>query len=243
MDTHEWACRIKSARQKRRLVKTDRDKQLIQLHKRRNDLWDQRKLLPMVPLQHPYQRGWKRFFVLRDDVKHSPRMAFYEALLPKINTVEYHHDKSFKRKKRRKKRYGYHIKQQLLQEFHPYYWYANKMGLTEEEKACFTRVETYNIKTRQAEAKYVIAEPWRYVLKIAPHMVTHIKLIDVDIERELSYIKTNIDNHNLAPRIETLTRGRGYSSYDWFSERAKYINNFKNIPRYAHKEVYLDLET
>lgn len=63
MHTHEWSCRIKSARQKRRLVKTDRDKQLIKLDKRRRELWQQQSLLPMVPLENPYQRGWKRLFV------------------------------------------------------------------------------------------------------------------------------------------------------------------------------------
>lgn len=49
MDIHEWPRCIKSARQKRRLVKTDRDKQLIKLDKRRNKLWEQQRLLPMVP--------------------------------------------------------------------------------------------------------------------------------------------------------------------------------------------------
>lgn len=41
MNTHEWPRCIKSARRKRRLVKTDRDKQLIQLDKRRDESWRQ----------------------------------------------------------------------------------------------------------------------------------------------------------------------------------------------------------
>ncbi|MES2061187.1 MAG: hypothetical protein V4456_04665 [Bacteroidota bacterium] len=243
MNTHEWPCRIKSARRKRRLVKTDRDKQLIQLDKRRDELWEQKRLLPMVPLEHPYQRGWKRFFVLRDDVKHSPRKDFYEALLPKINTVEYHHDRSFKRKKRRKQRYVYQVKEQMLREFSQHSWDSNRVNLTEEEKVCFTRIETFDVKTYRTEVKYVFTEPWRYVLKTGPHMVTHTKLMDADIERELSYINDHIDNHNLAPRINLLTRGRRYCWKDEFNERPKYINKFKNIPGYAHKEAYLELET
>lgn len=223
MHTQEWSCRIKSVRQKRRLVKTDRDKQLIKLDKRRTELWQQKKLLPLIPLEHPYQRGWKRFFILRTDVKHSSRMMFYETLLAKINTVEYHEDKEFKRKKRRKKRYGYVMKQQLLHEFSAYSWHANKMNLTEDEKACFTCVETFDVKARCVDIKYVFTEPWRYKLKVEPRMVTHIKLMDLDIERELSYIRDHIDNHNLAPRINLLTRGRGYRWNDWFCERDKYI--------------------
>jgi len=242
MDIHEWPRCIKSARQKRRLVKTDRDKQLIQLDKRRDELWEQKKILPTVPLEHPYQRGWKRFFVLRDDIKRGTQAEFYEALLAKINTVEYHHDKSFKRKKRRKGRNVYVVKHQLLREFYDYSWQANRMKLTDEEKACFIRVEFIDTH-RRLDVKYVITEPWRYLLKIVPHMVTHIKLMDTDIERELSYIEDHIDNNHLTPRINLLTRGRSYRWKDRFNERIKYINKFKNIPRYSPKEAYLELET
>ena len=243
MNTHEWPCRIKSARRKRRLVKTDRDKQLIKLYKRRNELWEQRTLLPMVPLEHPYQRGWKRFFVLRDDMRHSPRKDFNEALLPKINTVEYHRDRSFKRKKRRKQRYVYRVKAQMLHELSQHSWDNNRVKLTVEERACFIRIETFDVKTYRIDVRYVFAEPWRYVLKVVPNMVTHAKLMDADIEKELSYIDDHIDNHNLAPRIDLLTRGRGYHWNGWYYERAKYINKLKNTPRYAGKEAYLELET
>jgi hypothetical protein len=234
MNTQEWPRCIKTARRKRRLVKTDRDKQLIQLDKRRDELWEQKGLLPMVALEHPYQRGWKRFFVLRYDVKHSPRKDFYEALLPKINTVEYHLDRSFKRNQ---------VKAQMLRELSQHSWDTNRINLTEEEKVCFTRIETFDVKTYRTEIKYVFAEPWRYVLKVAPHIVTHTKLMDADIERELSYIDDHIDNNHLWPRINLLTRGQSYRWKDEFNERAKYINKFKNIPRYASKEAYLELET
>ena len=240
MNTHEWPRCIKSARQKRRLVKTDRDKQLIQLHKRRDELWEQKRLLPMVALEHPYQRGWKRFFVLREDVRHSPGMVFYEALLPKINTVEYHPDRSFKRKKRRKQRYVYQVKAQRLRELSQHSWDSNRVNLTEEEKVCFTRIETFDVKTYRTELKYVFAEPWRYVLKIAPHMVTHTKMMDADIERELAWIDKHVDNNYLWPRINLLTRGRRLNWKEEFNERTKYINKFKNTPKYSSKEAYLD---
>jgi len=135
------------------------------------------------------------------------------------------------------------VKQQLLHEFSIYSWNANKVNLTDDEKACFTCVETFDVKTRRVDIKYVFTEPWRYKLKVTPHMITHIKLMDLDIERELSYIAEHIDNHNLEPRINLLTRGRGYHWSGWFYERNKYINKIKNIPRYSPKEAYLELET
>ncbi len=242
MDIHEWPRHVKSARRKRRLVKTDRDKQLIQLGNRRDELWEQKRLLPMVPLLQPYQRGWKRFFVLRDDIRRGPQSKFYETLLTKVNTVDYHHDRSFKRKKRRKGRNVYLVKQQLLREFHEYSWEANRMKLTDEEKTCFTRVEVVT-KKQNIDFKYVITEPWRYVLKTAPHMVTHVKLMDMEIEKELSYIDDHITNNQLEPQLYRLTKGKRFNWKDEFNERAKYINIFKNIPNYAYKEAYLELET
>ena len=137
----------------------------------------------------------------------------------------------------------YQVKAQTLRGLSQRSWDTNRINLTEEEKVCFTRIETFDVKTYRTEVKYVFAEPWRYVLKIAPHMVTHTKLMDAGIERELSYIDDHIDNNHLWPRINLLTRGRSYRWKDEFNERAKYINKFKNIPRYSPKEAYLELET
>ncbi|TDQ76944.1 hypothetical protein [Sphingobacterium yanglingense] len=242
MDTQEWLCPLKTARQKKRLVKADRDKKLMRLEKRRLDLWQQRRLLPPTPLKHPYQRGWKRFFVLREDLKYDAKALFYEALLAKINTVEYHYDKAFKQRKRRRKRYQYTSRLQLLQEISAYSWDSNHLELTEEEKACFSCVETYHVETRCRVIKYVFSEPWRYRLKIAPHMITHVRTLDIDIERELAYIEDHIANHNLGPRINTLAHGAGYSWKRWAGERSKHINKIKNIPRYSSKETYLVLD-
>ncbi|WP_293304947.1 hypothetical protein [Pedobacter sp. UBA5917] len=241
MDIHELPYRIKSARRKKRLVKTDRDKQLISLDKRRNLLDELQAALPMVPLENPYQRGWKRFFVLRADIVHSPRAEFYNTLLQKINTFEYHHDKSFKRKKRRRGRYGYEIKRQSLRELTPYLWQSSKLNLSEQEKACFGQVETYDIKTRRPEIKYVFTEPWRYVLKIAPHMVTHKQLFDADIRQEIGYIDDHITRNNLNNRIHVLTNGRKRNAYKYYNSFAKY-GLIKKLPKYNTKEAYYELD-
>lgn len=241
MDTYELPCRIRSARQKKRLVKTDRDKQLIRLSKRRSELGIQRRALPMVPLEKPYQRGWKRYFVLCADTAFSVRAEFYTTLLAKIITVEYHHDKTFKRKKRRKGRYGYEIKKQSLRELTPYLWERSSLGLTEEEKACFSKVETYHVSTRQQEIRYVFTEPWRYRLKIAPNMVTRKKLLDTDLVRELELIKNYIKGNNLGGRMYALTNGRKYNSWRYYQAFARY-SMVKSIPKYRSKETYLELD-
>ena len=106
MDANDWSFdllsyKLKTARQKKRLQKEDFDKRLIQIHKQEETLWNNRRKLPMVPLEQPYQKGWKRFFVLREDVRRCNKAAFYQQLLDKINTVQYSNDKNFKAKKNR----------------------------------------------------------------------------------------------------------------------------------------------
>lgn len=91
--------KLKTARQKKRLQKTDFDKQVIQIIKKRDQYCQQRRNLPWIPLEVPYQRGWKRHFVLRADIKRSAMADFYEGLLKHINTIQHSADRSFKTRK------------------------------------------------------------------------------------------------------------------------------------------------
>jgi hypothetical protein len=94
LDDYINCSRLKSKRKKKQLVKKDFEKQLIQLSKREKELWKKRRELPLVPLVAPYQKGWQRYFVLREDVARSNDALFYDILLEKINTVQYAPDKS-----------------------------------------------------------------------------------------------------------------------------------------------------
>ena len=73
--------RLRTARQKKRLQYEDFDKQLIQLHKERIQLREQQRNLGWQPLIPAVQRGFKRTFVLRDDVARSRNASFYTAIL------------------------------------------------------------------------------------------------------------------------------------------------------------------
>ena len=239
MDPLEWPYRLRTARQKKRLVKKDFDKQLIKLGRKQGELWKQRRNLPMIPLEHPYQKGWKRLFVLRNDIQNLPNADFYQALLDKINTVKYHHDKSFKIKKRRKRRYGQKNIGQTLTEISDYDWYRNRYKLSDEEQACFIRTESMSINSRYLDVRYVYAEPWRFVLKVMPHIIYEVQLHDEVLEQEIAELDSYIKRNNLWYRIHRLTNGR--SDHCWHDfEKPKYYNELKNLPRYANKEAYLD---
>ena len=71
LDDYIQCSRLKTKRQKKRLVKEDFEKQLIQLNKLQDELWEKKRCLPLVPLAMPYQKGWQRYFVLREDIARS----------------------------------------------------------------------------------------------------------------------------------------------------------------------------
>lgn len=203
--------RLKSARRKKRLQKKDFDKQLIQITKQERLLWQRRRDLPMVPLDNPYQKGWKRYFVVRDDIKRSPSAGFFSTLLEKINTVQYHPEKSFKVKKRRrgsrKRSKGPEVRRQFLQEFSEWHWNHHSLKLTELEKAHFHLYEKMSKDGKSKCLVYRFNEPWRYVLQVKPHIITEVKMVDGLLEQEIQLLDNYVTNHYLQPRMSRLTGG------------------------------------
>lgn len=204
MDTDDLslfiACsRLKSARRKKRLVKKDFDRKLRALHKKEKILYQQKRNLPLVPLKEPYRKGWVRSFVVREDVARSKYGDFYQTLLDKINTFQYDHDKSFRGKKKRKRGNVYLTRAQLLKEFCVYEWESRTCKLTEAEKIHFHATPKW--EKHKFVRKYLFNEPWRYILKIKPNMITHTQMVDGDLESELQHIDDYIDGRNLRGKL------------------------------------------
>lgn len=232
MDTQVWpyelaSRKLRSKRQKQRLMKKDRDKRLIRLYKDQDALYRMRSALPLVPLEEPYRKGWKRFFVVRDDVRRSRYGPFFEALLPKINVELYQKDKDFTKRKNRRSKKRIPIEQHL-RTFCEWEWNASSCKLTDVEKQLFSRVEYYDKWRRRIVVKYVFNEPWRYVLVVRPHIITHRKMKDEVLEQQIAELSNHIRSNDLGPKMYKLTKGR---SYRYRHKDEDYIdpNPFKNI--------------
>src|SRR5258707_7168048 len=111
MDTQILPYRLKSARRKKRLVKEDRDKQLLKLDRERRSISSSPDYQTTAQLDEPYQKGWKRLFVLKPEVQRSDKAEFYQGILNAINTVQYHYDRSFKKPKRTGRWHKYYHKE------------------------------------------------------------------------------------------------------------------------------------
>ncbi len=62
-----------------------RDKQLLRLERELQRLNQARWNAPVIPLEHPYQRGWVKTFTLREDAWHHPDVRMFQAVLAIVN--------------------------------------------------------------------------------------------------------------------------------------------------------------
>jgi hypothetical protein len=245
MDTYDLShfldsTRLKSARRKKQLAKKDFEKQLTQLLKTENKLWKERNNLPFVPLEKPYQKGWERSFFLREDVARLSNAAFYKSLLDKINTYQYSQDKSFKKRKRKYRKYVFHEKPHLLEEFSECEWASSKLKLSEKEKTLFEKQEIWCIFKKGFKVSYVFKESWRFVLKIKPNIITHKKMIDEILEQELAEIDNYITKNNLRVKMNKIRWGSSRYCSSWNLNQLKHENLLKNKSIQDIENEYLE---
>jgi hypothetical protein len=215
--------RLRTARQKKRMQYEDFDKQLIQLHKEDRALWKQKQNLGWEPLVPPVQKGWKRFFVLREDVAVGRHAAFFGNILKKINTYDWSHRKDFKVKKRRFGRKKYGVKTQSL--LRPFEWQFNKMGFSEAEKQLFHEVWEIDCR-KQPVKRYVFNEPWRFVLRVRPNLIDKVKKIDAMLESRQHEIRSYLKRNNYTGRLNKVVCGR--SMQRWCKIEKENANILRN---------------
>jgi len=226
--------RLRTARHKRRMQWEDRDKQLLALNKEQDELYKQQRNLGWIELHPPVVRGWKRYFVLRDDVASSKQAAFFERILSKINTTEYSYRKDFKVKKRKWGKKVYVVKEQYLRKPDPYYF--NRMDFTEAEKQYFEERVIVDERTGRLGRIYVFTEPWRFVLRVRPNIITKTKARDEAIESRIQEIRNYFNRNVLWGRLAHLTNGGWNNGYEEI--KAWERNPLRNKPLAAILDEY-----
>ena len=233
MDTQLLPYRLKSARRKRRLLKEDRDKQLLKLDRERQRIRKDPDYERTVPLDEPYQKGWKRLFVLKPEVRRSDKASFYQGILDEINEVQYHYDQSFKRPKRKGIWHKYIFKElPKLHGISRYHWHKNRSKLNDEQRACFTRVEYWNQHYYCWEHHYECAEPGLFEIAVLPNMITTIKVGDALLGQRMAWIDNQFYKKGLQHRLDKLKNGNRYNGWKNGTEKLKYLNPMKNRPKW-----------
>lgn len=218
--------RLRTVRQKKRMQYEDFDKQLLQLGKEERRLFIQNRTLGWEPLTPPVQKGWKRFFVLREDVAHSKHAEFFENILKKINTYDWSYRKDFIVRKGRYGKNKFGVKPQSL--YRPYEYSFQQLGFTDGEKQFFYE-DVFQYGKNQQGKRYVFSEPWRFVLRVRPNIIDKVKKRDVEIERRMKEIDNYLDGNHYRGRMNKLLYGTDWNSRQK-GERLREKNVLKNKP-------------
>ena len=223
--------RLRSLRSHKRIVREDHEKYLRECCDRHAELEKRRRNLPLVPLEKPYQKGYVRFFVLREDVRQGKQADFFATLLEKINTYQYADNRKFQKKKKRRRKPVYVARKQELYAFNQWEWQrALERGkFTEKECAYFARIECFNRQKDRFENYYEFTEAWRFELRVKPNMITHYRPVDIAIERELAELDKIIDNHKNWGTITHKIYGRR-NSWNQYQKRYTPKEKYKRTP-------------
>lgn len=220
--------RLRTERQRKRAAKKDFEKRLRALDRERRELWEKRRNLGWVELKPPVMRGWNRFFVLREDVARSRHAGFFQGILDKINTVQWCNRKDFRRIKRKDRKRGLVEKGQELR--HLQDWEMVKLGFTEGELSFFEERRKYDYARRCVRTWYVFTEPWRFVRRVEPNIITKARIRDEEIEKRLKEIENVIAYNHLAPAISKV-KGDSYNARWWKDDVIEQeVYQYKNMP-------------
>lgn len=200
--------RLRSLRSRKRTIKKDVEKQIRKKYKRSKEVWYIKRNIPLIPLEEPYQLGFVRFFVVRDDVMRSSDGEFFEGLLKKINTYMYSGSRQFLKKKRKFGRRIYVERAQKLNRISSYSWSRPKFGLSPRERQYFLKKEEYCPFRKCYDTYYEFTEPWRFTLRIRPHMITHYKPINAELEKEQAELDMYLGQHSTVGIIQKKIRGK-----------------------------------
>jgi len=229
--TSEGGTRLRNLRSRKRIARTDHEKYLRACNKRQDVLLKQRRELPLVPLDEPYQRGYVRFFVVCEDVKRSKSGEFFEDLLRKINTYQYADNRKFQKKKKRRGKRTYIPLKQELRSFSQWEWEerCQKGKFTPQEQALFGKMEYYCHRSKRFETYYEFIDKWRFELRVRPYMITHYRPIDVAIERELADLEKVTEDYKNRGIIRHKIYG---GSYSWKQYEKRYTpkEKYKRTP-------------
>ena len=219
--------RLKSLRRKKRMQYGAFEKKLRKLDREEKELFKKKNNLGWVELNPPVTRGWKRGFVLRDDVARSKDADFFESILKKINTEQWSWRKDFKIKKKRK---GVKIRVDRQQHLYtPDKFHFNKLSFTEAEARYFLQEDYYDNRSRQLQTRFVFMEQWRFVLRVRPNVITKTRARDEALDKRLHELSSYFDRTGLYYTKERLIRGH----YKWRyreGEKVSEINRYKNKP-------------
>ena len=149
---------------------------------------------PSVRLEEPIQRGWVRKYVLTQEAENRPDLNILEADPRNIGSEMHNKNPLFLKKKHWRSRKLVHV-EQPLREILVDYWSTKRHPRPDEWKPYF-HLEYKWHSWRGFQWFYVFTEAHLFELRVQPHWLTHLKLIDPVIIRHKAELEAWMKHHN-----------------------------------------------
>lgn len=193
------------------------DKQLIKFSKRLNAIYKEKREMPLIPLKPPIQKGWAKHFKMRDDISRRADAKDLARILKAIDLYIYSSKPDFKAKK-------FTTKQREdmphdLKHIPEKSW--AKLQWPEHFKKWFdlkTKIK-HGVSGTTYEVKgYFFKFPYMFESEVIPHMATHRREANANLDREEKEIEQFFTLHQGWTRLAKL--GSGYRRR-WDGDKTK----------------------
>lgn len=213
--------------------KERRLKEAMKLQRELNQLYQQERETPSVPLDEPIRAGWKRFFVVKKE--HQQRNDFRElqSLVDRLNTLVVCRNRSFKRKDAKSKKVV-EIEQQLkvidqedFEKLEPKHFrrFFEPCPRCDRPTVLFQGHAHWNRPHFHFTAYHLLE------FRVKPNYLTHMKVTDGDLESRKQRIYNQMSNRQ---HWHTLSHHHG-QSYRW-DDDARHGDDHKTVIRRELKE-------
>lgn len=171
----------------------------------------------------PYQKGWTRFFVLRDDISRRTDAPWIQRALDLVNTFQYNRNKEFTRYDRGK-REDVPIEQYLG-------WILEKdYEAIDKRVAKYLNIRKYHTKTYGRDTTfdaYGLKHDYWTVFAIEPNIIVERWVPDPKWESRIGELALKIERHNLWPKIGKELGWSVSGKSDW--GMSPYLKNKRGI--------------
>lgn len=208
--------------------KEKKDKDILVYSRELDKLHRITREAPLIPLEKPYQNGWTKFFVLRDDYTRRNDAHVFRNILKVVSTEAFCRKMNFL--DRRGKPYGPGLRIIGKNEW-------EMLGWTDQYKKYFHYgLHPYKgvYGTTGVQEGWKLLREFFFVEAVKPHFVTHLRTHYPEVEARKAYIYNKFERGQLWKRYGNL-KGWSRGSSDWRCAKDRYeeVRGTKEIEDYC----------
>ncbi len=176
-----------------------REKHMRALEREHKKLYRSTCDLPLTPIEAPYQQGWYRTFELRPEIYHREDIGDLERILSHINVIQRSRRRDFKT---RSSKCGkvWTVQGIRLKPISRFHW--SKLNYPEEYRKYFS-ISYYECGGNWYP-QYQFRHLWMVDLVVHPHMVTHQKVVQPEVESRRDRLDELFEQNHLFERLSRL---------------------------------------